>query len=203
MVGIYNDTIEVIECQAQMEPFNLDQLNTIVATLEQRRQGYDIFSIADHDEVVQQADPKDIVERLQYPSTPKEFQSFNRLRDMKYEGNMLTSERRSALYWDQAKVIIEMAKFARCILFNPEMSDTYKGNIDKYTGYFSSVVRNIDIYLQKTSLCIQDVVFHWYLYPHIYPTSKELGQSSVCHIEDAANCEVKGIEREMMTIMEG
>ena len=53
MVGIYNDTIEVIEYQAQMEPFNLDQLNTIVATLEKRRQGYDIFSIADHDEVVQ------------------------------------------------------------------------------------------------------------------------------------------------------
>ena len=91
---------------------------------------------------------------------------------MKYEGNMLTSERRSALYWDQAKVIIEMAKFARCMLFNSEMSDTYKGNIDKYTGYFSSVVRNIDIYLQKTSLCIQDVVFHWYLYPHIYPQVK-------------------------------
>ena len=33
--GIYDDTIEVIECQAQMEPFKLDQLNVVVATLKQ------------------------------------------------------------------------------------------------------------------------------------------------------------------------
>ena len=137
MASIHNDTIEVIECQAQMEPFNLEQLNVIVATLKQRRQGFDT-SIADHDEVVQQADPQDMVERLQYPSTPKDFQSFNRLRDMKYEGNMLTSKRRSALYWERVKVIIEMVDshhvFTRCMYFNPEMSDTYKNNIDRYTG---------------------------------------------------------------------
>ena len=47
MAGIYDDTVEVIECQAQMEPFNLDQLNVVVATLKQRRQGFDITSVAD------------------------------------------------------------------------------------------------------------------------------------------------------------
>ena len=57
MVGIYDDTIKVIECQAQMEPFNLDQLNVIVATLKQRRQGFDTSSIANHDNGIQQADP--------------------------------------------------------------------------------------------------------------------------------------------------
>ena len=39
MAGIYDDMVEVIKCQAQMEPFNLKQLNTMVATLEQKRQG--------------------------------------------------------------------------------------------------------------------------------------------------------------------
>ena len=150
MAGIYDDTIEVIECQAQMEPFNLDQFNVIVATLKQRRQGFDISSVADPCEVVQQGDQQ------VFPSIPKEFQTFNRLKDMKYDGNMLTSERRSALYWDQAKVIIDMVDsydiFARCMFFNPEMSDTYKINIDKYTGYTTSVVRNIDIYLQEDQL---------------------------------------------------
>ena len=36
MAGIYDDTVEVIECQAQMEPFDLEQLNVVVATLEQK-----------------------------------------------------------------------------------------------------------------------------------------------------------------------
>ena len=100
MAGIYDDTIEVIECQAQMEPFNLDQLNVVVATLKQSRQGFDISSVADPREEVQQRDQQDVGERMQYPSTPKEFQTFNRLKDMKYNGNMLTSEGRSALHWD-------------------------------------------------------------------------------------------------------
>ena len=47
MAGIYDDTIEVIECQAQMEPFNFDQLNVVVATLEHRWQGLDVFSVVD------------------------------------------------------------------------------------------------------------------------------------------------------------
>ena len=47
MAGIYDDTIEIIECQAQMEPFNLDQLNVVVATLKQRRQGLDVSSVVD------------------------------------------------------------------------------------------------------------------------------------------------------------
>ena len=100
MAGIYEDTIEIIECQAQIEPFNLDQLNVVVATLKQRRQGFDIFSVADPQEDIQQRDQQDIGERLQYPSTPKEFQSFNRLKEMEYDRNMLISERRSALYQD-------------------------------------------------------------------------------------------------------
>ena len=91
MVGIYNDTIEVIECQAQMEPFNLDQLNVVVTTLEQRRQGLDISSVVDPQEDVQQRDEQDVGERFQYSSTPKEIQTFNKLKDMKYNGNMLTS----------------------------------------------------------------------------------------------------------------
>ena len=73
MVGIYNNTVEVIEYQAQMEPFNLDQLNVVIATLEQRRQGFDISSVVDPQEDVQQRDQQDVGKRMQYPSTPKEF----------------------------------------------------------------------------------------------------------------------------------
>ena len=38
--------------------------------------------------------------------------------------------------------------------------------------------------------------------PTYLPTSKELAQSSVHHIEDAANWEVKSVEQEMLDIME-
>ena len=178
MASIYDDTVEVIECQAQMEPFNLEQLNVIVATLEQKRQGFDISSVTDPHEVTQQAEQQDMVDRLQYPSTPKDFQSFNRLKDMKYEGNMLTSKRRSVLYWDRAKVIVEMADshhvFDRCMYFNPEMSNTYKNNIDKYTCYFTSVVRNIDVYLQEDQLMHTKCGFQLVPVPTYLPTSEEL-----------------------------
>ena len=53
MAGIYDDMVKVIKCQAQMEPFNLKQLNTMVAMLEQKRQGFDVSSIADPCEAAQ------------------------------------------------------------------------------------------------------------------------------------------------------
>ena len=37
MMGIYDDKVDIVECKAQMEPFNLDQLNVVGATLKQRR----------------------------------------------------------------------------------------------------------------------------------------------------------------------
>ena len=89
--------------------------------------------------------------------------------------------------------------FARCMFFNLEMSNPYKNNIDKYTGYFTSVVRNIDIYLQEDQLMHTKCGFP--LVP--IPTSKKPAQSSVHHIEDAVNWEVRTVEWEMQTIMEG
>ena len=47
MMGIYDDKVEVIEAEAQLEPFNLQQLHHIVYTLEQRWQGFDMSSVAD------------------------------------------------------------------------------------------------------------------------------------------------------------
>ena len=46
---------------------------------------------------------------MQYPSTPKDFDTFESLKELKHDGNMLTSEERSGLYWDHAKVIVEIA----------------------------------------------------------------------------------------------
>ena len=198
MAGIYDDMVEVIKCQAQMEPFNLKQLNTMVATLEQKRQGFDVSSIADPCKAAQQTDQQDIVNRLEYSSTPKDFQSFNRLRDMKYEGKVLTSERRTELYWDRAKVIIEMLDSlhvcGRCMYFNPEMTNTYQNNVNKYMDYFTSVIRNIDVYLQEDQLMRTKSGFPLVPVPAYLPTSKELTQSSVCCIKDAVNREVKYME---------
>ena len=80
MMGIYDDKVEVVECKAQMEPFNLDQLNHVVATLEQRRQGFDISSVAGTQENVQQQNQPQQTQRMQYPSTPKEFQTFDKVK---------------------------------------------------------------------------------------------------------------------------
>ena len=37
MMGIFNDTLEDIDCDTQMKPFNLAQLSQMIATLEQRK----------------------------------------------------------------------------------------------------------------------------------------------------------------------
>ena len=47
MMGIYDDKVEEIEAEAQLQPFNLAQLQHVVTTLEQRWQGFDASSIAD------------------------------------------------------------------------------------------------------------------------------------------------------------
>ena len=92
--------------------------------------------------------------------------------------------------------------FVRCMFFNPEMSYMYKSNIDKYTGYFTSVVRNIDIYLQEDQLMHTKCGFPLVPIPTYLPTSNKLGQSSVCCIEDAGNSNLRNVEWEMLIIME-
>ena len=126
---------------------------------------------------------------------------------MKYDGNLLTSERRSTLYWDRVKVIVEMADshhiFDRCMYFNPEMTNTYQNNINKYTSYFTSVIRNIDIYLQEDQLAHTRGGLPILPVPTYLSTGKELSKSSIHRIEDIANQEVKSVEHEMLNIMEG
>ena len=122
MMGIFNDKLQDIDCDMQMKPFNLAQLSQMVTTLEQRRQGFNDTSVSDN---INSPNSN----RLQCPSTPKEFKSFDSLKELQYDGNMLTPEQRSELYKDHTKVILEMAEaynvFFRCIYFNPEMSEKY------------------------------------------------------------------------------
>ena len=113
MMGIYDDKVEVIEAEAQLQPFNLAQLQCVVCTLEQRWQGFDTYSIADprehHQDTQQDVQGPSQDQRFQYPTAPKNFNTFDNLRTLRYDGNMLTAETGSQLYWDRARVMAEMA----------------------------------------------------------------------------------------------
>ena len=100
MMGIFNDKLEDIDCDAQMKPFNLAQLSQMITTLEHRRQGFNGSSVSDNANATSN-------DRLQYPSTPKQLKSFDYLKGLLYDGNMLTPEERSELYKDHRKVIIK------------------------------------------------------------------------------------------------
>ena len=108
----------------------------MITTLEQKRQGFNNSSV-----------PADGVynNRMQYPSTPQDFRSFNSLKELKHNGNILMPEERSGLYNYQIKVILEMAEshniFSRCIYFNPEMTEKYQNNTDRYTKYYTDIIR--------------------------------------------------------------
>ena len=94
--------------------------------------------------------------RMEYPSTPKQFNLFQEYKNVEHDGNMLTADQRTRVYEDRSKVIAEMAEafyiFSRSIFFNPEMAEQYNLSCDKYINYFSQIVQNIDIFLQRGSI---------------------------------------------------
>ena len=110
------------------------------------------------------------------------------------------------MYKDYTKVILEMAEvynvFSRCIYFNPEMSEKYQSNIDRYITYYTNIIRHIDIFLQKDKLMHKKLGFLLVPAPSYLPNMYELGHSDVRKINDTASTEVRRVENEMMVIME-
>ena len=145
-------------------------------------------------------------DRLQYLSTPKDFQTFDSLKQLQYDGNMLTPKERSGLYWDCTKVIVEMADaynffFSRCLYFNLEMSDKYQSNIEQYTRYHSERIHCIDIFLQEDQLMCTKLGFPLVPVPSYLPNMHELEHSDVRKIENTAFAEARRVESEMLVII--
>ena len=61
--------------------------------------------------------------RMEYPSTPNQFNLFQEYKNIEHNSNMLTAEQRTNMYEDRSKVIAEMADtfyiFSRSIFFQP------------------------------------------------------------------------------------
>ena len=108
MMGIYDDKVEQIELKGQLKPFNINQLNRVMHILGQRRLGLDTSSIP-RDEIPKDSHVGQSSNRMEYPSTPKQFNLFQEYKNIKHDGNMLTAEQRTRVYEDRSKVIAEMA----------------------------------------------------------------------------------------------
>ena len=199
MMGIFDDQLQDIDCDTQMKPFNLAHLSQMITTLDHRRQGFNDSSVSDNANA-----PSN--DRLQYPSTPKEFKSFDSLKELQYNSNMLTPKERSELYKDHTKVILEMAEaynvFSRCIYFNLEMSEKYQNNIDRYIRYYTNIIRQIDIFLQEDQLISAKLGFSLVPVPSYLLYMYELEHSNIRKIDNTASAEVRRVENEMMVIME-
>ena len=119
---------------------------------------------------------------------------------------VLTPERRSELYNNYIKVILEVAEaynvFSRCIYFNPEMTEKYQSNISRYIRYYTNIIRQIDIFLQEDQLKCTKLGFPLVPAPSYLPNMYELGHSDVRKIDDIASAEVKQVENEMVVIMQ-
>ena len=87
----------------------------------QRRLGLDTSSIL-MDEIPKDTHEGQSSNRMEYPSTPKQFNLFQEYKNIEHNGNMLTAEQRTKMYEDRSKVIAEMADtfyiFSRSIFFN-------------------------------------------------------------------------------------
>ena len=206
MMGIYDDKVEQIDLKGQLKPFNINQLNRVMHILGQRRLGLDTSSILT-DEIPKDSHVGQSSNRMEYPSTPKQFNLFQEYKNIEHDGNMLTAEQRTRVYEDRSKVIAEMANafyiFSRSIFFNPEMAEQYNLSCDKYINYFMQIVRNIDIFLQEDKLMHTKAGFSLVPVPGYFPNSNDLEQTNTDQIIQTANEEVTLTNREMQVIMQG
>ena len=143
MMGIYDDKVEQIDFERSTKPFNIDQLDRVMHIIGQRRLGLDTSSILT-DEISKDSRVGQSANRMEYPSTPKQFNLFQEYKNIEHNSNMLTAEQRTTMYEDRSKVIAEMADafyiFSRSIFFNPEMAEQYNHSCDKYINYFTQIV---------------------------------------------------------------
>ena len=143
MMGIYDDKVEQIDLKGQLKPFNINQLDRVMHIIGQRRLGLDTSSILT-DEIPEDTHEGQSSNRMEYPSTPKQFNLFQEYKNIEHDGNMLTAEQRTKMYEDRSKVIAEMADtfyiFSRSIFFNPEMAEQYNRSCGKYIRYFTQIV---------------------------------------------------------------
>ena len=206
MMGIYDDKVEQINLKGQLKPFNINQLDRVMHILGQRRLGLDTSSIPTND-IPEESPTSHSSNRMEYPSTPKQFNLFQEYKNVEHDSNMLTADQRTKVYEDRFKVIAEMAEsfyiFSRSIFFNPEMADQYTVSRDKYFTYFTQIVRNINIFLQEDQLMHTKAGFSLVPVPGYLPNSNDLEQRNADQISQTACHEVNTITREMQVIMQG
>ena len=206
MMGIYDDKVEQIDLKGQLKPFNINQLDRVMHILGQRRLGFDTSSIPT-DEIPEVSQMGQSSNRMEYPSTPKQFNLFQEYKNVEHDGNMLPADQRTRVYEDRSKVIAEMAEafyiFSRSIFFNQEMAEQYNLSRDKYINYFSQVVRNIDIFLQGDQLMHTKAGFSLVPVPGYLPNINDLEQKNADQIIQIASDEINSITREMQVIMQG
>ena len=205
MMGIYDDKVEQIDLKGQLKPFNINQLDRVMHILGQRTLGLDTSSILT-DEIPEDTHDGQSSNRIEYPSTPKQFNLFQEYKNMEHNSNMFTAEQRTKMYEDRSKVIAEMADtfyiFSRSIFFNPEMAEQYNHSHDKYINYFMQIVQNIAMFLQENQLMCTKAGFSQVPVPGYLPSSYDLEQTDADQIIQTANEEVALTNKEMQVIMQ-
>ena len=143
MMGIYDDKVDQIDLKGQLKPFKINQLDRVMHIIGQRRLGLDTSSILT-DEISEDTHEGQSSNRMEYPSTPKQFNLFQEYKNIEHNSNILMAEQRTKMYKDRSKMIAEMADalyiFSRSIFFNPEMAEQYNHSHDKYINYFMQIV---------------------------------------------------------------
>ena len=200
MMGIYDDKVEQIDLKGQLKPFNINQLDRVMHILGQRRLGLDTSSMPT-DEIPEESQMGQSSNRMEYPSTSKQFNLFQEYKNVEHDSNMLTADQRTRVYEDRSKVIAEMAEvfyiFSRSIFFNPEMAQQYNLSHDKYINYFSQILQNINIFLQEDQLMCTKAGVSLVPVPGYIPNGNELEQKNADQIIQTASDEVNSISREM------
>ena len=206
MMGIYDDKVEQIDLKGQLKAFNINQLDRFMYIIGQRRLGLDTSSIPT-DEIPKNSHVGHSSNRMEYPSTLKQFNLFQEYKNVEHDSNMLTAEQKTKVYEARSKVIGEMTDafyiFSRSIFFNSKMAEQYKQSCDKYINYFTQIVRNIDIFLQEDQLMSTKAGFTLVPVPGYLLTSHDLKHTDASKIIQTANKEVSSISREMQVIMQG
>ena len=96
MMGIYDDKVEQIDLKGQLKPFNINQLDRVMHIIGQRRLGLDTSSIPTY-EIPKDSHVGQSSNRMEYASTPKQFNLFQEYKNIEHDSNMLTAEQRTRM----------------------------------------------------------------------------------------------------------
>ena len=114
---------------------------------------------------------------------PRSLQPFHDLEDMVHNGQVLSMEQCTNLYFLHIEVINDLVEsfqmYSKHIINHPQSAAEYRSRESEQASYYEKVVRNINIVLQMDQVAYIHKGLHQVPTPRYVPTQDELKNDNI------------------------